>query len=227
MRFSKSERLSAGLSSTTLAHAIGPRQPLTLTPEPTRRLGDRRLGVGADQILLVERSRTPGVDFRYRIFNNSGDEVEHCGNGARCFVRFVHERGLTTLLHASCERARGRGLGPLRVRGLDVAAPAPTDPGVMAPAVHRDLEPPRTSTHSSAWGGQHEGDVVRGSRCVGPGRAGDAPTAAARVPARPRVEVGERPVRDTDRCADEDGLRHVPVTSAMKASMRASSASAS
>ena len=60
-----------------------------------RRLADRRFGVGADQILLVEPSATPGIDFRYRIFNGSGDEVEHCGNGARCFVRYVHERGLT------------------------------------------------------------------------------------------------------------------------------------
>ena len=60
-----------------------------------RRLGDRRFGVGADQILVVEPSTTPGVDFRYRIFNSSGDEVEQCGNGARCFVRYVHEQGLT------------------------------------------------------------------------------------------------------------------------------------
>jgi diaminopimelate epimerase len=60
------------------------------------RLGDRRFGVGADQILAVERSSTPGIDFRYRIYNGaSGDEVEHCGNGARCFLRYVHERGLT------------------------------------------------------------------------------------------------------------------------------------
>ncbi len=71
------------------------RTALALTPEQARRLGDRRFGVGADQILVVERSSTPGIDFRYRIYNNSGDEVEHCGNGARCFVRFVHERGLT------------------------------------------------------------------------------------------------------------------------------------
>ena len=69
---------------------------IELTPEQLRRLGDRRFGVGADQILAVERSSTPGVDFRYRIFNGaSGDEVEHCGNGARCFVRYVHARGLT------------------------------------------------------------------------------------------------------------------------------------
>lgn len=71
-------------------------QPLDLSPQQYRKLGDRRFGVGADQILVVEKSRTPGVDFRYRIFNGgSGDEVEQCGNGARCFVRFVRDRGLT------------------------------------------------------------------------------------------------------------------------------------
>jgi len=74
----------------------GLRAPITLTPAQIRRLGDRRLGVGADQILAVEPARSPGVDFSYRIFNGaSGDEVEHCGNGARCLVRYVHDRGLT------------------------------------------------------------------------------------------------------------------------------------
>lgn len=72
------------------------RAPLALDDAAMRRLGDRRFGVGADQILVVERSSRPEVDFRYRIFNGgSGDEVEHCGNGARCFVHFVRERGLT------------------------------------------------------------------------------------------------------------------------------------
>lgn len=72
------------------------REPLALSPAQLRHLGDRRFGVGADQILVVERTATPGVDFRYRIFNGaSGDEVEQCGNGARCFVRFVHDAGLT------------------------------------------------------------------------------------------------------------------------------------
>src|SRR5512133_888161 len=72
------------------------RTPVDLTAAQARRLGDRRFGVGADQILVVEPSRTPGVDFRYRIFNGgSGDEVEQCGNGARCFVQFVRARGLT------------------------------------------------------------------------------------------------------------------------------------
>jgi len=73
----------------------GTASPVDLTAAQARVLGDRRFGVGADQILLVERSTTPGVDFGYRIFNNSGDEVEHCGNGARCFLRYVHARGLT------------------------------------------------------------------------------------------------------------------------------------
>ena len=69
---------------------------LPLDAAVMRRLGDRRFGVGADQILVVEKSSTPDVDFAYRIFNGaSGAEVEHCGNGARCFVHFVRNQGLT------------------------------------------------------------------------------------------------------------------------------------
>jgi diaminopimelate epimerase len=72
------------------------RTPIELTLQQVQRLGDRRFGVGADQILVVEKSSTPGIDFRYRIYNGfSGDEVEHCGNGARCFVRYVRDKGLT------------------------------------------------------------------------------------------------------------------------------------
>jgi diaminopimelate epimerase len=72
------------------------RSPIELSAQQVQRLGDRRFGVGADQVLVVERTDTPGVDFRYRIFNGfSGDEVEHCGNGARCFVRYVRDKGLT------------------------------------------------------------------------------------------------------------------------------------
>ena len=69
--------------------------PIELSPAQARVLGDRRFGVGADQILVVEPSSTPGIDFGYRIYNHSGDEVEHCGNGARCFLKFVRARGLT------------------------------------------------------------------------------------------------------------------------------------
>jgi diaminopimelate epimerase len=70
-------------------------QRLDLTTEQVRHLADRRFGVGADQILLVERPHAAQADFRYRIFNSDGGEVEQCGNGARCFVKFVRERGLT------------------------------------------------------------------------------------------------------------------------------------
>ncbi|MCX7170763.1 MAG: diaminopimelate epimerase, partial [Proteobacteria bacterium] len=71
------------------------RQKLALQPEQARFLADRHFGIGCDQILVVEKAALPGVDFGYRIFNADGGEVEQCGNGARCFVRFVHEQGLT------------------------------------------------------------------------------------------------------------------------------------
>ena len=71
------------------------RQQVSLTPEQLRYIADRHFGIGCDQILLVEAATRPDADFRYRIFNADGGEVEQCGNGARCFVRFVHERGLT------------------------------------------------------------------------------------------------------------------------------------
>lgn len=71
-------------------------QPVALSPAQWRRLADRHFGVGADQMLLVEGPGRADVDFRYRIFNADGGEVEHCGNGARCFLRFVHDKGLAT-----------------------------------------------------------------------------------------------------------------------------------
>lgn len=70
-------------------------QPLHLTTTQMRHLADRHFGIGCDQILLVEPSHTNGIDFRYRIFNADGDEVEQCGNGARCFMRFIRDKGLT------------------------------------------------------------------------------------------------------------------------------------
>ncbi len=69
--------------------------PIDLTPARVRFLADRHFGVGCDQLLVVEPAQQAGVDFRYRIFNADGGEVEQCGNGARCFVRFVHDKGLT------------------------------------------------------------------------------------------------------------------------------------
>lgn len=74
----------------------GVRQTIELSAEQLRLLADRHFGVGCDQILLVEKAQHQDADFRYRIFNADGGEVEQCGNGARCFVRFVHEQGLTS-----------------------------------------------------------------------------------------------------------------------------------
>jgi diaminopimelate epimerase len=71
-------------------------RPATLTGGQIRRIADRRFGVGCDQVLLIEPPRSGDTDFYYRIFNADGGEVEQCGNGARCFLRYVRERGLTT-----------------------------------------------------------------------------------------------------------------------------------
>ncbi|MDR9437848.1 MAG: diaminopimelate epimerase [Thiohalophilus sp.] len=69
-------------------------QEVDLSREQIRQLADRRFGIGCDQLLLVEPPREPGVDFTYRIFNADGGEVEQCGNGARCFARFVRDKEL-------------------------------------------------------------------------------------------------------------------------------------
>ncbi|VXC15238.1 diaminopimelate epimerase [Massilia sp. 9I] len=70
-------------------------QDVNLSPEQWRQLANRRFGIGADQILVVERPASEGIDFRYRIFNSDGGEVEQCGNGARAFARFVSDKGLS------------------------------------------------------------------------------------------------------------------------------------
>ena len=70
-------------------------QPRSLSSEQIALYADRQLGIGFDQLLQIEPATRPDADFRYRIFNRDGSEVEHCGNGARCFVKYVHEKGLT------------------------------------------------------------------------------------------------------------------------------------
>src|SRR5512139_2993611 len=110
----------------------GVHQEIYLSSEQLRLLADRHFGVGCDQILLVERPGRDDVDFRYRIFNADGGEVEQCGNGARCFVRFVHEQGLTDKTTIRVETASGviepRLLGNGQVT-VDMCAPrfAPAD----------------------------------------------------------------------------------------------------
>jgi len=85
----------------------GVRQAIDMTPERARALAHRQFGVGCDQILLVDTPPHPEADFRYRIFNADGSEVEHCGNGTRCFVRFVHEQKLSSRNPLRAEIATG------------------------------------------------------------------------------------------------------------------------
>jgi diaminopimelate epimerase len=85
----------------------GIRQSVALTAEQVRRVADRHFGVGCDQLLVVEKPVTAGNDFRYRIWNADGGEVEQCGNGARCFARFVLDEGLTAKREIRVETASG------------------------------------------------------------------------------------------------------------------------
>ncbi len=81
--------------------------PVRLSPAQIKFIANRYFGVGCDQLLMVEKTNTPNVDFKYRIFNADGGEVEQCGNGARCFVRFVVEKGLTDKREITVETASG------------------------------------------------------------------------------------------------------------------------
>jgi diaminopimelate epimerase len=85
----------------------GVRQSVSLSAAQVRRMADRHLGVGFDQLLLVEKAASPENDFRYRIFNADGGEVEQCGNGARCFARYVLDEGLTSKREIRVETASG------------------------------------------------------------------------------------------------------------------------
>jgi diaminopimelate epimerase len=85
----------------------GVRQPISLDSKHVRALADRHFGVGCDQVLVVEKPRDAATDFRYRIYNCDGDEVEQCGNGARCFARFVLDEGLTTKREIAVETKSG------------------------------------------------------------------------------------------------------------------------
>lgn len=103
LRFSKMQGLG---NDFVVLDAVRNAQLAQLTPAQARFLADRHFGVGCDQILIVQRPSRPDVDFRYRIFNADGGEVEQCGNGARCFVRFVHDEHLsekkTILVETQC-----------------------------------------------------------------------------------------------------------------------------
>jgi diaminopimelate epimerase len=99
---------------------------IEVTAPLARRLADRHFGVGCDQILLVEKTQRADADFRYRIWNGDGGEVEQCGNGARCFVRFVHDKGLTRKDEIRVETLSGVIVPRLEADGqvtVDMGAP--------------------------------------------------------------------------------------------------------
>jgi len=82
-------------------------QTVELSPGLVKSWSHRHFGIGFDQLLLVEATDTPDVDFRYRIFNADGSEVQQCGNGARCFARYVYDKGLTDKTEITVETASG------------------------------------------------------------------------------------------------------------------------
>lgn len=101
-------------------------QPVELDAATARRLADRHFGIGCDQILVVEKPRTPQTDFYYRIFNSDGAEVQHCGNGARCFLRYVRDKGLTAKREVRVQTRSGIIVPRLEADGevtVDMGAP--------------------------------------------------------------------------------------------------------
>ena len=117
----------------------GVRQALRIGPREARLLADRHFGVGCDQVLVVEPPRSAGNDFRYRIFNADGGEVEQCGNGARCFARFVLDEGLTDKREIRVETAAGVIVPRIEQGGqvtVDMGAPRfePREVPFLAPA---------------------------------------------------------------------------------------------
>jgi diaminopimelate epimerase len=82
-------------------------QQISLSREQIRKIANRNFGIGFDQLLLVERATTPDIDFKYRIFNSDGGEVEQCGNGTLCFAQFVRDEGLTQKSEIRVETMRG------------------------------------------------------------------------------------------------------------------------
>lgn len=145
-------------------------RPLALTREQLRFIADRHFGVGCDQVLQVESPREAGTDFYYRIFNADGGEVEQCGNGARCFVRYVHERGLTDKTEIRVGTASGVIVPRLEADGrvsVDMGvprfAPAEVPFEAEAQALTHALELGRHAVEVSvlSMGNPHAVQVVR------------------------------------------------------------------
>jgi diaminopimelate epimerase len=144
-------------------------RPIALTADELRLIADRHFGIGCDQILQVEPAREPDTDFYYRIFNADGSEVEQCGNGARCFVRYVHERGLTSKTEIRVGTAGGIVVPRLEADGqvrVDMGVPA-FEPGkipFIAPAqaltYHLDVADRLIEISALSMGNPHAVQIV-------------------------------------------------------------------
>jgi diaminopimelate epimerase len=143
-------------------------QQISLSPEQLRRLADRHLGIGCDQILLIEKAEGD-ADFRYRIFNADGGEVEQCGNGARCFVRYVHDHGMTDKKEIRVETLSGVVIPKLEADGevtVNMGMPK-FDPGEIpfiaeqrAPTYPLRLDEKQVEISSVSMGNPHAVQVV-------------------------------------------------------------------
>lgn len=143
--------------------------PIALSAEQLRRIADRHFGIGCDQILQVEPPRQPDTDFHYRIFNADGGEVEQCGNGARCFVRYVHDRGLTDKSEIRVGTAGGVIVPRLEDDGrvtVDMGAPefeparVPFDAPRRAPAYQLEVDGRQVEIGVLSMGNPHAVQIV-------------------------------------------------------------------
>ena len=144
-------------------------QPIALDSERARRLADRHFGVGCDQILLIERPRTAGTDFYYRIFNADGEEVQHCGNGARCFLCYARDKGLTDKTEIRVETMAGIIVPRLAADGqvtVDMGPPEfapakiPFDAPAQAPTYRLEVADDSVEISALSMGNPHAVQVV-------------------------------------------------------------------
>jgi diaminopimelate epimerase len=144
-------------------------RPIALSAEQLRRIADRHFGIGCDQILQIEPPRQPDTDFHYRIFNADGGEVEQCGNGARCFVRYVHDRGLTGKSEIRVGTAGGVIVPRLEDDGrvtVDMGAPEfepariPFDAPRRAPAYELEVDGRQVEIGALSMGNPHAVQIV-------------------------------------------------------------------
>jgi diaminopimelate epimerase len=182
------------------------RQAVSLAPDQVRFLADRRFGVGCDQVLLVEPARLPGTAFHYRIFNADGSEVEQCGNGARCFARFVRDEGLS----ADDVIAVGTARGPITLHlepdgqvRVDMGAPRldpadlPFDAPARAPTYPIEVDGERLEIGAVSMGNPHAVLLVDDVATAPVDRLGPRLESHPRFPRR--VNVGFMAVRGRDR----------------------------